>query len=327
MLAKIATYENVIEAYRKALRGNRQSLNVITFQSNFDTNISEIVNGLTSGRLIIHPYHIFEISDPKKRTIAAPTFYDRVEQHALMNICHKPIDNRLLPIVYASRPGKGIYAALSEAMRLAREQKYYVKLDVRKYFDSIDHTILIEQLQRVFRETKLLRMFDQIISSYHSSNNKGVPIGNLTSQYFANLYLARLDWWMKCHCEAKGYVRYMDDVVMYGESKEVVKRLSDQFCKYAQDFLKLEIKVPLYGKTETSIPFLGYKVYRYHLNLLAKSKKRFRTKIMKLYKDYMMCMITEKEFAIRCEALTAYAKHGETLNFRRSIISKMKDIG
>jgi RNA-directed DNA polymerase len=145
---------------------------------------------ILSGNVQTGNYRYFTIYDPKQRLICEAPFRQRVLHHALMNICHPFFEKVQIFGSYASRQGKGTYAALERAWYFNKRHLWFLKLDFRKYFDSLDHEILKNQLHRLFKDSDLLQIFERIIDSYCVEQNKGVPIGNLTSQYFANHYLA-----------------------------------------------------------------------------------------------------------------------------------------
>lgn len=180
---------------------------------------------------------------PKKRLICAASFAERVLHHALMNVCHTFFDNQQINESYATRPNKGTYKAVEKAKYFSKHYKYYLKLDIRKYFDSISHSILLKKLKTIFKDPDLLEIFRQIIESYHSSEGKGLPIGNLTSQYFANFYLAEFDHFIKQTHRIKPYVRYMDDFILWANSPEKLNKILILITNYLQQYLALSLKI------------------------------------------------------------------------------------
>ena len=175
--------------------------------------------GLVAQTLQIGDYHYFKIHDPKERLICAASFSERVLHHAVMNVCDPFFNRYQIFDSYACRKSKGTYAALDRARHFNHHFKWYLKLDVRKYFDSIHHGRLKRLLVKQFKDKSLLDLFNGIIDSYHVSDACGIPIGNLTSQYFANHYLAVADHFIKEELRIKGYVRYMDDMVLWHNDK------------------------------------------------------------------------------------------------------------
>jgi len=189
LIEQIADPDNLRLAFWKAQKGKSCKKDVVAFREHLDANLLQIRNSLLSDSYRCGYYHYFTIYDPKKRVICAANFSERVLHHAIMNVCACDFENRQMSHSYACRKGKGTFAALEQAARYQKKYQWYLKLDVRKYFDSIDHDVVFSQLQRMYKDERFLNLMNQIIDSYHASDGKGVPIGNLTSQYFANHYL------------------------------------------------------------------------------------------------------------------------------------------
>lgn len=199
-----------------------------------------------------------------------------------MNVCGEIFDSKLIDTSCASRLGKGTYAALCYALNYHRRYKWCLKLDVRKYFDSIDHEVVKRQLLRMFKDRQLLNIFNEIIDSYSVVDNCGLPIGNLTSQYLANHYLSSLDHYGKERLKADGYVRYMDDILVYADNRAKIKELACGLRMYLANELNLDFKVVDIKPTTKSVQYLGYKIAKNGLLLSNRSKRRFKSKF-KLY--------------------------------------------
>ena len=190
----------------------------LLFRMKVDCNLEEIRRGLENETARIGAYSYFTIKDPKERIICAASFPERIIHHAVMNICEPYFERFQIFHSYACRKGKGQHAALLSAFHYAKSSPFFLKMDVRKYFDSIDHEILFNRLTRLFKDHRLLDLLSRIIDSYHTAPGKGVPIGNLTSQYFANHYLASFDHYVKETLGVKRYIRYMDDMLFFSSS-------------------------------------------------------------------------------------------------------------
>jgi len=208
LIEQIAQTDNLLLAYYKASKGKHTKHEVIEYEKKLEENISNLQNRLLSNNVHIGDYTYFQIHDPKLRTICAASFSERVLHHAIMNICHPDFEKRLIDTTYASRKNKGTYVAIDRAKKAVRKYEYVGKFDVRHYFDSIDHRILIDMLNSMFKDDNLMQLLEKIISSYHTSKNKGLPIGNLTSQYFANHYLCKFDHYCKENLGVQEYIRY-----------------------------------------------------------------------------------------------------------------------
>lgn len=158
----IASLDNLYLAYQKACKGKQRKQEVIQFGKSFDENIHLIRQKIMDGSVEIGEYHYFTIHDPKERTICAAPFRERILQHAIMNVCHQYFDCTLIDTTYATRKGKGVYAALEKAGEAMSFYKYSVKLDFRKYYDSIDLDVLKTKLKRLFKDAKLIQLFEKI---------------------------------------------------------------------------------------------------------------------------------------------------------------------
>jgi retron-type reverse transcriptase len=189
----IADYQNIRLAFLKAIRGKRSTAAVLLFCGNIDANLEEIRKRLLSDTVLWGSYNSFTITDPKERVISAAPIEDRVMHHAIMNILEPVFERQMIFHTYACRKDKGTHAALRYAFSQCKSHEWFLKLDIRKYFDSINHTILKEHLDRLIKDYRVRRLFYGIIDSYCKTPGTGLPIGNLTSQFFANLYLSRLD--------------------------------------------------------------------------------------------------------------------------------------
>lgn len=320
LFERISETDNLYEAWIKAKRGKIHQADVLRFERELDLNISKLQSQLQSGTVEIGNYHYFTITDPKKRIICAASFPERVLHHAIMNICDPVFEKHLIYDIYATRKNKGTYAALDRAKVFVKKYKYYVKLDVRKYFDNIDHHILQMQLKRLFKDKRLLLLFSDIIGSYSVTENKGVPIGNLTSQYFANHYLSAADHFAKETLNIKAYIRYMDDVIFFGNSKEEIKMKYKEFLKNLRNNLGLSLKPLILDKTKKGVPFLGYKVFPYFVRLNQRSKKRFNLKYKAYTKNLDKGKWTEYEYRQHMLPLLAYTEYADTLGFRKKLI-------
>lgn len=312
----ICDFDNIVLAAYKAFKRKSAASEVIEFRKNFYSLISGLRVRLISLDLKFGDYNEFIIYEPKKRLICAAPLEQRIIHHAVMNVCHTYFDRNLIYDSFASRPGKGVHKAILRTQELAKRYQYFVKLDFRKYFDSISHDILKYKLSRLFKDEKLLDIFNSIIDSY-GIEGRGLPIGNLTSQYFANFYLSDLDHDMKEIAKCKAYIRYMDDVVIMAYTQDEVKKISDYYCNYAYSNLSLKVKPPLIGRICNGIPFLGYKVFKDRIMLAGKSKRRFKRNIHLLTKLYSRSLISEWEYSSRLVSNIAFVKFADSFNFRK----------
>lgn len=321
LIERIADLDNLYEAYHKACRGKRFQSDVMDFGRSLNANLSKMRKDILTGDIPVGNYTYFTIVDPKLRTICAAAFPERVLHHAIMNVCHPYFDRTLISDTFATRPNKGIYMALDMVGSACKKHRYAAKLDVRKYFDSISHPILKEKLRRLFKDRALLNLFDRIIDSYAVAADNGLPIGNLTSQYFANYYLSAADHHIKERLRVPVYVRYMDDMLLFRDDMD---KLHDDVENVIEimDESSLQLKRPVFLPSYKGIPFLGYKSYPYKRLLERRSRIRFRRK-MKLYADYLNADIwTQQEYAEHVVPLLAFVKQASSYRFRLSVMER-----
>lgn len=240
---RICNIQNLHEAYYKAAKSKRLAKEVILFNKNYEQNLEKLRRSLIEKSYRQGEYRHFTITDPKERIISAALFADRIVHHAIINILEPVFERQFIFHTYACRVGKGTHAAARYAFKNAKVCKYFFKLDVRKYFDSIDHFILKKSLSGIIKDGTCIELLYEIIDLYtvlavnpslakqeiNTAEKKGLPIGNLTSQFFANFYLSGLDHFVLEQLKPCGYVRYMDDIVVFENSKE---RLKSIFTKY-----------------------------------------------------------------------------------------------
>ena len=214
--------ENLRLAFHKAARGRRGQAVVRQFAASLDQRIAAMSAAIREGTIPVGRFQQFLIRDPKERVITAPCFDERVLHHGIMNVCEPVLDRWLIDDTFACRVGKGREAAILRAQHFTRHNGWFLKLDVRKYFDSVSHARLMHFLERRFKDRRLLELLNRIIAAYRGELGIGLPIGSLTSQHFANFYLGWLDRYVKENLHLGGYVRYMDDMVLWHDGPEAI---------------------------------------------------------------------------------------------------------
>lgn len=237
---KVCTLDNLYLAHNKAKQGKGKRYGVILFEKDLDENLRQIQSELITGTYKTAEYQIFTIYDPKERIIYRLPFRDRVVHHAIMNVLEQLWTSIFISNTYACIKGKGIHAALKHLKRDLQDienTKYCLKIDIKKFYPSIDHDVLKVIIRRKIKDIKLLSLLDGIIDSA-----PGVPIGNYLSQFFANLYLSYFDHWLKEEIKVKYYYRYADDVVVLGHSKYYLHSTLAEINNYITDKLNLQLK-------------------------------------------------------------------------------------
>jgi len=323
LIERIAEADNLRLAFWKASKGKRAKAEVICFRENLDVRLRGLREELLSSCVAWGPYHKFMVFDPKERMICAAPFHDRVAHHAIMNIVEPHFEAYQISDSYACRTGKGLDAALARALRFSRPGDWYAKMDVRKYFASIDHDVLKGLLQRRFKDPILLTVLNGIIDSYSSSPGRGLPIGNLTSQFFANHYLGLLDHHVKQGLYCQRYVRYMDDFVVWDSEKLRLRHTIDQITVSVRRMLHLELKPVCLNACSRGMTFLGYRIFPSHVRLASRSRKRFCRKLAQYHGNYTTDRWTEEQTARHVEPLLAFVRRAESDSFRRRAIESI----
>lgn len=309
LFEKIVSYENIRLAYLKARKGKTSKKSVRNFARNVNENLFLVQKNLTSNPPVLSKYTQFKIFDPKERTISVVPFLDRVMHHAIINILEPVFERQFIFHTYACRQKKGTHAAARYALKKAKSCKYFLKLDVKKYFDSIDHAILKSFLTRIIKDGRCLSLLFSVIESYFSENEKkGLPIGNLTSQFFANFYLSSLDHFVLEKMKVKGYVRYMDDIVVFSDSKADVKNIFCLIKKFCREKLLLVLKQPILGTCKSGVPFLGWRISSDGIFILQKIKHRMKSKLRLIQRECNSGKITEEKSIERSVAVFACRK-------------------
>ena len=324
LIDKIADIENLRLAFWKARKGKDAKKEVILFRENLDSNLLLLREKIVKGKLELSGYHYFKIFEPKERNICASSFDQRILHHAIMNICHSNFERFQIETSYASRKGKGTYAAINQAKIYQKKYQWFLKLDVRKYFDKIDHEILIKLIRKRFKDELLIDLFIQIIDSYDSGvKGIGVPIGNLTSQYFANHYLGLADHFIKEKLKAKAYVRYMDDMVMWSNCKIELIKIGREFESFILTELKLDLKPFCLNNSKKGLPFLGYTLFPKQIKLNNTSKKRFKFKLKLYFENYQTNKWCQKMLQNHLLPLISFVEFADTFNYRRFLLAKL----
>jgi len=276
-LLEIADLHNLAAAFHAAARGKCGRGDVEEFRRNVDQELAALRAGLLDGSLVLGRMRRFRIRDPKPRTIHAPCFRERVLHHAVMAHVGPVLERSLGFDTYACRTGKGALAAVKRAgMHLERYQ-WYAQMDIRSYFASIDHAVLFGLLRRKFKDRALLALLARIIATHRDAEGRGLPIGALTSQYFANFYLGGVDRLLVEGCRVHGFVRYMDDLVWWTHDRTAARAALATARDYLEQTLRLEVKLPVQvGRSCHGISFCGYRILPGRLLLSRRRRQRYR---------------------------------------------------
>lgn len=311
---RILERENLLLAYAKASRGKCLRRERIEFGENLEVNLAALAQGLREMSYPVGNYSRFTIHDPKEREICAAAFSERVLHHALMNVCGPHFERWMIFDSYASRKGKGQLRAVRRAQEFAGRCRWFLKCDIRKFFDSIPHGRLLVKLESKIKDPFVLAWFEKLVGTYEKSPGRGLPIGNLTSQYFANLYLDGMDRL------ASPYVRYMDDFVFWGNDKDSLLSLRDRVETFANAELGLELRqMPFVNRTRAGMDFLGFRVFPDCVALSRASARRYIARVRGIVRH---CS-DEKRAQMRLTSMTAFAVQADSHAWRAE---KLKDL-
>ena len=313
---QVCTMDNIYLAYTKARKGKHKSYGVVRFERELDNNLLSIQKELLSDTYRTSEYDVFTIHDPKEREIYRLPFRDRVVHHAIMNILEYIWNPIFISHTYSCIKGRGIHGAFKHLKRDLRnkdETTYCLKMDVRKFYPSIDHDILKAVIRKKIKDKRLLSLLDEIIDSA-----PGVPIGNYLSQFFANLYLSYFDHWLKEEKRMKYYYRYADDMVVLSSSKEELRTILKDLDCYLRETLHLQLKgnYQIFPVDSRGIDFIGYVFFHTHILMRKSIKKNFCRKVSKLNRR----QITAKEYKMNISSWIGWSKHCNSKNLIKTII-------
>lgn len=293
---KIVSLDNLYEADKKARRQKSHRPEVMLFDKNKDKLLLDLQRKLINGEYETSEYYVFKIYEPKEREIFKLPYYpDRIVHHAIMNIMEPIWVSAFIKGTYSCIRKRGMHKALRDVKFALKDEintQYCLKLDIRKFYPSIDHDILKTIIRKKIKDKRLLSLLDEIIESA-----QGVPIGNYLSQFFANLYLTYLDHWIKEQKKVRYYFRYADDIVILGGDKQQLRDLFYDIQDYLNNKLKLNFKDnwQIFKVDSRGIDFVGYRVFHTHTLLRKRIKKRFCKKINKLNKKQNLDKDTYKQ--------------------------------
>ena len=337
---QICSFENLYKAYRQARRGKRQREAVASFEFDLENNLLRLQEELRAQTYQPGSYHNFYIFEPKRRLVSAAPFRDRVVHHALCQVIEPIWEARFIHHSYACRVGKGVHKALDRCQAWVRQYAYAFHGDIVKYFPSIDHLILKALLARRIVDPGTLWLIDAFIDSGRNIQNaeapltiypgddllallrpRGLPIGNLTSQFWANVYLHELDLFVKKELKCIPYLRYMDDFVLFSDDKQ---HLQDWKADI-RDFLARRLRLSLHPRkslvfpTRIGIDFCGFVLFPTHRRLRRSSVRRFVRCFRQQREAYRSGEMPLEKVNESLRCWIAHAAHGDTWKLRRKL--------
>jgi len=332
-------WENISLAYRNASRGKRGRGATAAFEMLLADNLLELQKQLEEQTYQPGGYTSFYIHEPKKRLISASPFRDRVVHHALCNVTVPYFEKSFIPDSYANQKGKGTHRALDRCTQFARRFKYVLQCDVKQFFPSIDHGILRETLVKMMPDESVVWLVDKIQASgrgvlseeyemvYFPDDNlfalqrpRGLPIGNLTSQWWANCYLNPFDQFVKRELGCRGYLRYVDDFLLFSDSKSELMQWRERMLKRLERFHLTLHEESVYPKSVTEgISFLGFQIFPEYRRLKPRKGYAFRRKLF-----HWMKTASNKKSNASIQGWINHVRYGDTFGLRRSMLNEFQ---
>ena len=338
---RLVSFENLLAAAHAARRGKRFKTNVARFDFDLERELVALQQELRSQTYRPGPYHTFTIREPKARLISAAPYRDRVAHHALCRIIEPIFDQTFIKDSYACRVGKGTHQAVNEFSRHARRFRYVLKCDIAKYFPSIDHEILVALLERKIKDPQVLWLMRLIVAASNEqefvcrhfegddlfsplARRRGIPIGNLTSQFFANVYLNGFDHFVKEHLRCEAYLRYCDDFVVFGDDKASLWAIKEAMGDYLPRLrLTLHPRKCQVMTTRDGVDFLGYRVFPTHRRLRATTAMRAIRRLREQAHACSRGMLSAEQWRQSWASWLGYAQHADTYGLRRAVTGSL----
>ena len=338
---QVYAWENLELAYRRARKGKRAQPAVAAFEFERERNLITLQQELQSQTYTPGAYHSFFIHEPKRRLISAAPFRDRVVHHALCNVIEPLFERRFIFDSYANRVGKGTHRALDRCTHYARRYRYVLPCDLRQFFPSIDHAILRATLAQSIADSDVLWLIDHIIASgvgvlaeqytmrwfpgddlWAVHRPRGLPIGNLTSQFWANCYLNPLDHFIKRKLKCRAYLRYVDDMLLFAEDKAQLWEWRAAVVEFLAGLRLTLHEAPAQPRpVTTGIPFLGFIVFPDHRRLKRRKGLYFQRRYRQMQADFAAGDLSFAQFDASVQGWINHARVGNTWGLRRAILS------
>ncbi|WIG58164.1 MAG: Retron-type RNA-directed DNA polymerase [Ktedonobacterales bacterium] len=340
---QLCSFENLLRAYRAAARGKRSRPDVAQFDYHLEGQLLRLRDELAHHTYRPGPYRRYTIREPKERIISAAPFRDRVVHHALCNVITPRFERRFIKDSYANRTGKGIHSALDRCTHFARRYRYVLRCDIVQFFPSIDLTILRRLLARVVRDDDVLALCDLILvggaheltEQYNlvlypgddpataAARPRGLPIGNQTSQFWANCYLNPLDHFITEELRCRAYLRYVDDFLLFADDKPTLHRWKAAIITFLATHLRLALHEAesTVSPVTTGIPFLGFRVYPDHRLLRRRNGLAFVRRLRDMAEQYHAGTLNADTTGSRVRGWVAHVAHGDTWGLRSTLLT------
>ncbi len=324
----VYAFASLLSGFRKARRAKRGKGGEPAFYLGLETNLLRLSDEIRTRAYRPDPYRYFRLRTTKERVVSEASFRDRIVHHSLVAALEPVFEDRFIETSYACRIGKGTHAALARAQEEAKRCRYFLKLDVTKYFDGIRHEVLLELLSREIGNEGILWLCDILmrqarVPGIAPEERRGLPIGNLTSQFWANVYLDSLDHLVVQLPGVHGYLRYMDDQLLFGDDKRALWAAEGFIKQFAAERLCLTIKAraTVLAPVTEGIPWLGFRIFPGHVRLDHQSKQRFVRKLRWSIARANSTLLADENEVARAASLCGHVAHANTLSLRRSLLA------
>lgn len=337
----LTSFENLYLAYKKAAKGKRGQAGVAGFEMNLESNLLRLQEDLSNRTYAPGSYRSFRIRDPKRRLVSAAPFRDRVVHHALVRVIEPIFERGFIYHSYANRVGKGTHRALDRCQALARRHAYVLQCDLRQFFPSVDHAVLRRVLARRVGDPEVLWLMDAILASgagvlsdeyemvwfpgddlLAAARPRGLPVGNLTSQFWANVYLDPLDHHITSCLGCGGYVRYVDDFLLFSDSKRQLWEWKAALRAFlAPHRLVMHESSSTVYPVRAGIPFLGFRVYPTTRRLKRRNGVAFARRLRRAYAAKARGDVDAEMVGRLVQGWVAHATHGDTWGLRKALLS------
>jgi retron-type reverse transcriptase len=330
LYSKICSYGNLLLAWQNAKKGKTKRRYVKRFQRNLKENLTKLQEELINQTYRPCALKTFTLRDPKTRKISKSAFRDRVVHWALCNLIVPLFEKGFIYDSHANQIGKGTLKAIERFDKFKRKvsrnntkECLVLKADIKHYFEEIDHNILIEIIRKKIKDEKVIWLIEKILSV--NNRIKGMPLGNLTSQFFANLYLNELDVFVKHKLRAKYYIRYVDDFVILHESKEQLEEWKIKINNFLKDKLKIELHPSKSHvlRLNNGINFLGFRIFFYHKLIRKSNLKNFERKFNNMKILFNEEIIGREKVLEALEGWLAYCSYANTYKYRKHLIRNL----
>lgn len=317
---KITDFENLYLAFKKAFKGTNRTETTLSFFFNLEKELLDLKKELEDKTYQPEGYRHFKIHDPKERIISVAPFRDRVVHHAIVNILEPIYEKRFIFDSYATRKEKGTHKAILRGKDFLRKNRWFLKADIEKYFDNVDHKMLAAILARKIKDGDVLRLIEGIIKN-GGKDGKGLPIGNLTSQFLANVYLDPFDHFVKEELGERHYIRYMDDFIIFSREKEPLKGLRFELEKFLRERLNLRLKEKalLINQRLHGLSFLGARIFPNLIRIKRESLKRCMKKLRQRMNEREQGKVSDERFKRSLDSIMGHISFFNCEELKRDI--------